>query len=928
MDSNNGIKKAIAVIIPILLLIVVCVTFVISSKKEKKTNEEDINNIEDIANINSGEITDTSLNEISQLENEGKESENPSGLEENEDNNIDNISENDVEMTRKQNSFAKKNTGKLSEKSKEYTGEKGSGDYNYAEALQKSLLFYELQRSGYLPEKTRCNWRGDSSINDGLDVGLDLTGGWYDAGDNVKFNLPMAYTASVLGWSLYENQGAYEECGQVGYALANIKWANDYFIKCHPEDEVYYYQVGDGGQDHSFWGAAEVVEYKMDRPSYAVTKDNPGSTVCAQTAASLAICSLVYKNINPEYSDLCLSHAQSLFKFAEDTKSDAGYVKAAGFYDSWSGFYDELSWSGAWLYLATNDEIYLEKAKEYYGEASQDYKWAFCWDDVHIGAAFLLNRITGEKQYKSALEQHLDWWTTGVNGEQITYTPKGLAWLDSWGSLRYATTTGFIAALYSKCDSCSEKKAKTYWDFAVSQAGYALGDTGFSFEIGFGDKYPQHPHHRTAQGSYCDNMNEPENARHTLYGALVGGPDAEDNYTDEVSNYTTNEVACDYNAGFTGLLAELYSEYKGQTLVDFGAVEEVNEEEFTVEGGINVNGNDFIEIKALICNKSAWPARISQNLEFRYFVDLTEMYKAGESVQDIQITSNYMQAGKNAALVCWNEEKHIYYLSVDFSDDLIYPAGQDNYKKEIQVRIQNAGGPWDNENDPSFVNMENGGINVLEKTALYENGVLIFGEEPGEGIGSGKKISTDRNENKNNNESTDVSENDVKVSENSASENNVGQKTQENDILSVKVDYSGMKRQASGINGMLDIVNKGEKTIVLSDLKIVYYFSNEDKKDMSFTCYHAAVNSENGKYQAVGGCRGTYSSGNMAMADTVCTIDFKDAVKFNTGDKLTVNFCINHSDWSIMNTANDYSVKSAGNICIYSGDELIFGTEP
>jgi hypothetical protein len=34
--------------------------------------------------------------------------------------------------------------------------------------------------------------------------GRDVTGGWYDAGDNVKFNLPMAWSAGVLAWSVVE----------------------------------------------------------------------------------------------------------------------------------------------------------------------------------------------------------------------------------------------------------------------------------------------------------------------------------------------------------------------------------------------------------------------------------------------------------------------------------------------------------------------------------------------------------------------------------------------------------------------------------------------------------------------------------------------------------------------------------------------------
>jgi endoglucanase len=34
--------------------------------------------------------------------------------------------------------------------------------------------------------------------------GRDVSGGYYDAGDNVKFNLPMAWTLGVLAWSVVE----------------------------------------------------------------------------------------------------------------------------------------------------------------------------------------------------------------------------------------------------------------------------------------------------------------------------------------------------------------------------------------------------------------------------------------------------------------------------------------------------------------------------------------------------------------------------------------------------------------------------------------------------------------------------------------------------------------------------------------------------
>lgn len=823
------------------------------------------------------------------------------------------------------------NTGNLTSTGNGYEGTKGTGDYNYGEALQKSLIFYELQRSGDIPEETRCNWRGDSSLKDGNDAGLDLTGGWYDAGDNVKFNLPMSYSSAVLGWSIYEDYDAYVESGQLDYALGNIRWANDYFIKCHPEDEVYYYQVGDGNQDHSYWGPAETVEYKMDRPSYCVTKDNPGSAVCAETAASLAICSILYKDVDPDYSALCLEHAKSLYKFAEDTKSDAGYTAANGFYNSWSGFYDELAWAGAWLYIATDDQSYLDKAEKYYPQAGQDYAWSMCWDDVHIGAAVMLARLTDGQVYKDMVEKHLDWWTTGLsNGERITYTPKGLAWLDSWGSLRYATTTGYVAAVYSQWDGCDASRSKTYWDFAESQIGYALGDTGFSYEIGFGDSYPVNPHHRTAQGSYCDNMNEPGTARHILYGALVGGPDASDNYTDEISNYVNNEVACDYNAGFTGLLAKMYSKYHGETLVDFGAVEEININEIYAEGGINVEGDDFIEVKAYICNVSAWPARVPENLEFRYYVDLTEVYEAGGTDADIEITTNYMQGGSDVGLVCWDEDAHIYYVSVDFSGDLIYPGGQGIYKKEIQVRIRNKQGTWDNSNDPSFDNMSMNGTELLVKTAIFDGDELVFGETPAAGNNAGASVAVSNtgntSNNTGNNTSNNTGNNNNNNSGNNTTNNTSGTATNEN--VSVTVKYDNMKTTSSSIAGTIDIKNESDGSIALSKIKIEYYFTNEDDKSLEFSCYHSAISGKDGSYTALSGCKGAYTKASGTDADTVCTMTFSDNVSLAEDATLTINFSINHSDWSNMNTGNDYSVKKPENIVIYSDGKVIFGTKP
>lgn len=93
------------------------------------------------------------------------------------------------------------------------------------------------------------------------------------------------------------------------------------------------------------------------------------------------------------------------------------------------------------------------------------------------------------------------------------------------------------------------------------QIGYALGDTGRSFVVGFGQNPPQFAHHR---GASCptdmavpctwDAFNSKSPNPNIVYGGLVGGPDGTDEYTDARDNYEQNEVALDYNAGFAGEL--------------------------------------------------------------------------------------------------------------------------------------------------------------------------------------------------------------------------------------------------------------------------------------------------------------------------------------------------------------------------------------
>lgn len=614
--------------------------------------------------------------------------------------------------------------------------------HNFAEALQKSMFFYEAQQSGRLTSGNRVSWRSNSALEDGSDVGYDLTGGWYDAGDHVKFGFPMAFSATMLAWGAIEFEAGYKASNQMEYLKSNLRWVNDYFIKCHTAPNELWGQVGNGGTDHAWWGSAEVMQ--MTRPAYKIDASSPGSDLAGETAAAMAATSILFQEDDPTYSATLLEHAEQLYEFADTYRGvySSSITDAASYYQSYSGYNDELVWGAIWLYLASNNQDYLDKAISYYSNlgtegqsTDKSYKWGLAWDDKSYGCYALLAKITGDATYKADIERHLDYWTDGYNGEQVNYTPGGLAYLDVWGALRYSLNTSFLAMVYVPY-ATSTTKADTYYDFAVSQMNYALGDNPLnsSYVCGYGENPPENPHHRTAHGCWANNQNgPPETTRHTLYGALVGGPNSDDSYSDVRSNYVNNEVACDYNAGFSGVLAKLVEDNGGTPISNFPQAETPSDE-YLIESKLNGSGNTYTEWSVWIYNHTAWPARFGDDYVFRLFIDISEGLDAGYSADDYVVTTNNSGVATFTDLLAWDASQNIYYTEVTLNSDVeIWPGGQGESQEEVQMRIrlpyEAPASAWDPDNDWSYQGLSSD-LRQMPTIPLYVDGELVFGSEP------------------------------------------------------------------------------------------------------------------------------------------------------------------------------------------------------
>lgn len=65
--------------------------------------------------------------------------------------------------------------------------------------------------------------------------------------------------------------------GQYDDVLDAVKWATDYFIKCHVSKNELYGQVGDFDIDLKYWGRPE--DMNMSRPAYKIDEEHPGKAL-------------------------------------------------------------------------------------------------------------------------------------------------------------------------------------------------------------------------------------------------------------------------------------------------------------------------------------------------------------------------------------------------------------------------------------------------------------------------------------------------------------------------------------------------------------------------------------------------------------------------------------------------------------------------
>lgn len=461
----------------------------------------------------------------------------------------------------------------------------------YGDALKLSLYFFDANQCG--ADDNVLTWRGkchtydaeaslssakglsSSSVaaikaaNGGLDT-VDVSGGYHDAGDHLKFSNTMGYSCTNLAWSYFENPDSYKETGSEDHLLYILKKMCDYFMKVTYLDDsgnviAFCYMVGDD-QDHNIWTAPEV--QTQNRPTYWADASNPSVDASGHMAAALAATSLAFRDKNADYADACLKYANALEKFTE--KYPKATYEGIGSYYSCGNIEDKVAWSDLWCAIANNNgklpdsyQAQYTPSNGVYNGSIYDY-WVYSWDKVWGGYSALLYSMDPTKYSAHGSELVFDMDQLVGNKNQAYYPVGG-----GWGASRYNCAWQMYALTYAKYTSGQDK----YNEYAQGQMDYLLGNNpaNRSYLIGFGDSYPQHIHHRAANP-------DKDTAKYTLYGTLVGGPtDANGSYDDNTDSYSCTEPALDYNGCFALAIAGLYAVYGGSTTAADNAIASASE---------------------------------------------------------------------------------------------------------------------------------------------------------------------------------------------------------------------------------------------------------------------------------------------------------------------------------------------------------------
>jgi hypothetical protein len=400
-----------------------------------------------------------------------------------------------------------------------------------------------------------------------LDGPVDLVGGWFDAGDFIKFTHTTAYSVGLM-YAAMRELGA----DAPDTLRDEARFGQDWLERAWDADRgILYIQVGIGSGntdgtftgDHDLWRlpeaddalSGEADRYLAHRPAFRA--GDPGAplppNLAGRMAAALALAAQVDATVDPARAREELEAAAVIFAKAKTAKVKETDVVTAlphAFYPE-SSWRDDMEWAGAELALA-GQALHDGRAPDWLRGAAT---WAKAYlaeeaghdtfnlyDTSAIAHADLVRAMraspgtsglaVGEAALIADMRSQLG---TGVTRSRNDPFGAGAIY-DDFDAAPHTFGLISTARLYEALTDDT-----TYASFATTQRDWALGANpwGVSLMIGVGSTFAQCPQHVVANLSGSVDGTPP-----ILRGAVVNGPNDAELFSDGLGEFFEEGKTC------------------------------------------------------------------------------------------------------------------------------------------------------------------------------------------------------------------------------------------------------------------------------------------------------------------------------------------------------------------------------------------------
>jgi endoglucanase len=460
--------------------------------------------------------------------------------------------------------------------------------------------------AGHAPDRATCFAGEDMRGNvwPGCDYTLDVSGGWYDAGDHGKYvvnggiatwtllNAWERASALGIGHPYPDGSADIPEAGNgVSDLLDEARWEVEFLLRMQVpegsrlrvpvgrvtrEQPLTFTEIDAGGLVHHKvhdvrWTSLPTAPANDPETRYLYAPNTAGTLNMVAVAAQAA---RIWKTIDPGFSARALEAAKRGMAAAERHPDiyAVGSFNGGGDYGD-GNLSDEFYWALAELYLTTGDAALLQalRSSPHYlagpigDRATGDIGWNGVGALGTIALALSSDRLPEAERQRARQSLVAAGRAYLAEGATQGYGQPFAGPDYSWGSNGNLMNRAMVLGLVHDFT-----KEPAFRDGVVAAMDYVLGRNPLdqSYVTGYGDRPMRHPHHRfwahssdtaypmppagvLSGGPNNTNMSDP--VAETMRGKCL----PQTCWRDDIGAFTQNEVAINWNAPFVWVAAFL-----------------------------------------------------------------------------------------------------------------------------------------------------------------------------------------------------------------------------------------------------------------------------------------------------------------------------------------------------------------------------------